>query len=211
MGTRRVDLSGWYFSRFDYLTFLDLREKLQHGAAPELLRELASNAESREIVQAVTEDGLPIAEACTGFVQAVCCVGDTLYLDRGLARFTALLARQPGAEEAADLLAALALGRKNVEPWFATPTGTMGFLNPEEAAILGQALFPLVRQGALRVGFGGYDRQHPRQPGMRVALSSILRHLFHVRPREDEMLRMLGDLLREANRRGEGIAAIAAV
>lgn len=188
--------ASWHFYRFDYERYLALRPALRSATTPAAFAALAQEAAAQAVVEALSDNAVTLPEARQLFVQAVCCLGDPLILDRGFPRFVGTLARYPGAEDAAQLLGEILAGKKNMEPWLLPATGLIGFLKPEETVMLHDSY----RAFARRVRF--------RRGGLLGAATNFFRRLLDRAPREDEILRPLGERIKEAAERNEGLAVI---
>lgn len=199
----------WYFYRFDYARYTEMRPTLRAATSPTTFATLAVGAETQAIVDALMEGEMSLLSARQAFVQAVCCLGEPLLFDRGLPRFVAVLARRRGAEDAAELLGEMLAGGKNLEPWLMPPAGLLGFLKPEETLELQRSYATLSRKGRLGVAKGAQPRRR-RRGGLIGRLLGFGRRLFNSDPEADEMLLPLAELIAEAVTNGEGIAVVAA-
>lgn len=192
----------WHFYRFDHARYVTLRPALRSATTPEAFANLAVDTETEEIVEALLAGEISLAAGREAFVQALCCVGDPLPFDSGLPRFVTALGKRKGGEEATELLAEMLAGGKNLEPWLKPSTGLVGFLTPEETVRLYDSYAILLRRGHIR---GGRGKRHG---GALRACIGFMRRLFDRDPDSDEMLLPLGELLREAVTRQEGLVAI---
>ncbi|HZO91374.1 MAG TPA: hypothetical protein VFB38_23830 [Chthonomonadaceae bacterium] len=198
----------WYFYRFDYARYLALRPALRSATQPAAFAAIAEGAETEAIVTSLEEGTLTLSEARNAFVQAVCCLGDPLILERGLPRFVAALRRRRGAEDAAELLGELLTGGKNMETWLLPASGLIGFLTPEETQMLRNYYATVPRRGSLR--WGTARRRGVRRGGLVGACVGFVARLFDRGPQLEEMLPLLGDLIEEAANASEGLAVVAA-
>jgi hypothetical protein len=194
----------WRFYRFDYARYLELRPALRSATTPVAFAALADGPETQAIVDALLENAISLTEARQTFVQVACCPGDPLPLDKGFPRLVGALARKRGAEDAAELLAEMAAGGKNLEAWLLPATDLIGFLTPEETARLHQS-YAVLSRGGLRMG----QARRVRRGGLLGGMTGFLRNLFDRGLQTQEMLPLLGSLIEEAVENGEGIAVIA--
>lgn len=198
----------WYFYRFDYDRFLLLRPSLRSATIPAAFAGLTDSPETQAVVDALMEGAMSIPEARIAFMQAACFLGDPLDFDKGLPRCIASLHRQRGREDAAELLGELLAGGKNMEPWL-KPSGLTGILTPEETLTVAHA-YETAGTGARNQGrayrIGG---SRVRRGGLVGAIFGFAATLFGRTPQKEEMLRLIGDLAREAATNGEGIIVVA--
>ena len=196
---------GWHFYRFDYARYLALRPALRSASTPEAFAAIADTPETQAIVALLENEEISREEARHAWLQAVCCPGDAVPLDKGFPRFVAALGRRRGAEDAAQVLCDLAAGGKNIEAWLLPSYGLVGLLTPDETAALADYCRPL--RGRRGVGSGKKRRRHG---GLIGAVSAFFRSLFDRSPQAEEMLPLLLEWVDEAVQRGEGIAVFLA-
>ena len=197
----------WNVYCFDYARYLELRPRLRSALTADAFLALAEGPEGEAIAQAVLEETLTPEEARNALVTALCCVGDPLPLDATFPRFLAALARRNGAEDAAEALGALVSGGKPVEAWLNAPDGVLGWLTPDETRALYHSYAPLTgRRGRSMARVGRASRRRVRRGGLVGAVTSFVRHLFNSGPQPDDLLRLLGYLIEEANKQNYGLA-----
>lgn len=194
----------WQFYRFDHVRYLELRPSLRSATTPAAFAAIADTPETCALADALLDDEITLAEARRAFVETVCCLGDPLLLDAHFARFVSDLGRVRGAEEAAELLGELLAGNKHLEPWLRPAHGFSGFLTPDETTRLAHAYVVVAKRG--RVGSRGKRRR--RRGGLLGACVDFARRLLDRRPLDDEILRLLGELITEAQQNGEGVAVL---
>lgn len=197
----------WLFYRFDYDRYLAMRPALRSATTPPAFAVLAIGPETEAIVDALVDGKATLLEAREAFVRSLCCLGDPLPFDKGFPRILAALGRYPGAVEAAELLGEMVAGGKNMEPWFYPAPGLVGLLTPEETAALHHSFARVAGQGHLIAG--KRKRRRKRRGGLIGACAGFLRLLLDLDPEPDEMVDLLGELIDDAARRGQGIAVAA--
>jgi hypothetical protein len=200
--------AGWYFYRFDYGRYLALRPALRSATTPAAFGALAVGQETEELATALLADEITLPEARNAFIQAVCCVGDPLNLDAGLSRFVTALGRRSGSEDAAELLGEMLTGGRNMEAWLLPASGLAGFLTPEETQALLLSYRARPSRGRLRRTTGQGKRR--RRGGLVGVCVGFVSRLLDRGPQWDDMYHLLGNLIEEAARHGEGIAVVAA-
>lgn len=189
----------WRFYRFDHDRYLQIRPALRAATQPADFAPLAESPELETLVIALAENTLSIPAIRQEYVRLLCCKGAALGLDRGFSRCVAILAARPQTEDAAELLTGLLTGYKNVEPWLAMDGMLCGFLTPEETIALRTSYVSL------------HDRRHRRKRhGIFEYFFRFMRLLFDQDALQEDMLRLLGDLIESAVRQGQGIAVFAA-
>ena len=201
----------WNVYCFDYARYLELRPRLRAAATADafasLFASFSEEPEGEAIAQAVLDQTLTLEEARNALALALCCVGDPLPLDATFPRFLAALARRNGAEDAAEALGALVSGGKPVDAWLASPDGIVGWLIPDETQALYSGLAPLLgKRGRSMARVGRTSRRRVRRGGLVGTLVSFVRHLFNSGPQPDDLLRLLGYLLADAQAGGYGLA-----
>ena len=208
----------WNFYVFDYALFLRVRPLLRAAVTPDAFRALADLPELapenlphlEAIAQGLSEGALSLEQARNAFGLAVCCVGDALPVEATFPRFVAALARRGGAEDAAHALGDLVSGGRPVEAWMRDPGGLVGWLTPQETAILYRDCKPLLDKrgrSMARVGRGG---KRVRRGGLLGGMVRFARHLFNSGPLPDDVLPLLGRMLAEAQSESYGLAVTAA-
>jgi hypothetical protein len=197
----------WNVYCFDYARYLELRPRLRSAVAADAFASLLEGPEGKAIEQAVSEQTLTPEEARNALVTALCCVGDPLPLDAKFPRFLAALARRNGAEDAAEALGALVSGGKPVEAWLNAPDGIIGWLTPDETQALYRSYSPLTgRRVRSMARVGRASGRRIRRGGLVGVIVSFVRHLFNSGPQPDDLLRLLGHLLKDAQEQGYGLA-----
>ena len=197
---------AWNFYRFDYARFLAMRPLLRAATTPEAFAAFGRGAEIEAIADAVAEQSLTLEEARNALVLCLCCEGDALPADASFPRFVAALARRKGAEDAAETLGALISGGKPVEAWMAADDGIVGLLTPAETLQLYAVYLPLLsRKGRSLSQVGRKPGRRTRRGGLVGACISFTRHLLNLGPLPDDMLALLGSLLKEAQANKQGI------
>ena len=198
---------SWNIYRFNYSQFIVLRPLLRAATEPEAFAAFGEGAEIEAIVDAVAEQSLTPEEARNALLVALCCEGDALPVDASFSRFVAALARRKGAEDAAEMLGDLVSGGKTVEAWMAAEDGIVGLLTPEETRQLYHTYRPLLlRRGRSMSQMGAKKGRRARRGGLVGACVSFVRHLFNLGPLPDDLLLLLGALLKEAQANEQGIA-----
>ena len=192
------------FYRFDYGRYLALRPALRSATTAEALAAIADDAETQAIAEAAQREEITLDEARHGWILATCCIGEGLPFDGAFARFVSVLGRKRGAEDAAETLCELAAGGKNMEGWLLPSYGLMGLLTPQETSALALAYAPLAKAGRLRTG----KIRTARRGGLFGFVKTFFRRLFDSSPQMEEMVPLVAELLDEAARNGEGIAAV---
>jgi hypothetical protein len=81
----------------------------------------------------------------------------------------------------------------------------IGFLTPDEVVSLSRSYSVVAKRG--RLNRHGKRR---RRGGLLGTVTGFFRRLFDREVPDDEMLRLLGELIAEAEENGEGLAVIAA-
>jgi hypothetical protein len=198
----------WYFHRFDYERYLALRPTLRAAVVPAAFEPLADTLETRTIVEALENSEISLLAAKQAFVQELCCRGEAIPFHKGFPSFVAALGRSQEIEEGTELLSRMLAGGKNLEAWLQPAAGLNGFLTPEETVTLQKSCALLLRGGRLHVP-GRKRRKRIRRGGLLGLLRGFLRRLFDREPPPEEILALLGELVEEAVRRGEGIAVVA--
>ncbi len=202
---------GWYFYRFDYARYLELRPALRSSTTPAAFAALAEDPETAALAEALHEETITVSEARKAFVQAACCLGDPLQLESGLPRFITALARRPGKEDAAELLGEMLAGGKHLEDWLLPATGLSGFLTPDETHALQQSYRALPpRRRPKRQADSPTKRRSRRRGGLVGLCVGFVARLFDRGPQPDDIYHLLGELIDEAARNGEGLAVVAA-
>lgn len=198
---------SWNFYRFDYARFLMLRPLLRAASMPEAFAAFGEGAEVEVIAEAVAEQSLTLEEARNALILVLCCEGDPLPVDASFPRFVAALSRRRGAEDAAEMLGGLVSGGKHVEAWMAAEDGITGLLTPDETMQLYAACQPLLsRRGRSLSQVGGRQGRRTRRGGLVGACINFARHLFNLGPLPDDLLLLLGMLLKESQANEQGIA-----
>lgn len=187
-------------------TLSELRPALRSATTPAAFAAIADTPETGALAEALIDNEITFAEARRAFVETACCVGDPLLLDSHFARFVSELGRHRGAEEASELLAELLAGSKNLEPWLRDSSGFGGILTPEETLSLARSYSVVTKRG--RIGKRGKKRR--RRGGLVGAVTDFIRRLFDRRPLDEEIVRLLGELIAEAQDNGEGVAVLTA-
>ena len=195
---------SWRFYRFDYAQYLELRPALRSATTPAAFAALADSPETDAITEAVESGEITIEAARHGWLIAVCCVGEGLLLEGGFPRLVAALGRRRGAEDAAERLAELAAGGKNLEAWLQPSFGLTGFLTPQETAALATDYARLTASGRLRSG----KKRKTRRGGLVGFVRNFFRRLLDAGLPAEELAPLIGELLTEAARKGEGVAVV---
>ncbi len=196
---------SWRFYRFDYARYLALRPALRSATTPAAFAALSDSLETDRITDAVQNDEITAQEARHGWLIAACCVGTPLEIGSGLARIVANLGRRRGAEDAAETLAELAAGGKNLEAWLLPSFGLVGFLTPEETQKLAADYALAAKSFRPR---SVKKKRRVRRGGLLGFLRNFLRRLFASGLQTDELASVLGELLEEAAQDHAGIAVV---
>ncbi len=198
---------SWNFYRFDYARFLMLRPLLRAATLPEAFAAFGEGAEIEAIAEAVAEQSLTLEAARNALAFALCCEGDALPVDASFPRFVAAVSRRRGMEDVGEMLGGLISGGKPVEAWMAADDGIAGMLTPDETTRLYAACRPLLTgRGRSLSQVGGKRGRRTRRGGLVGACIHFVRHLLNLGPLPDDLLLLLGTLLKAAQANEQGIA-----
>ena len=193
----------WNVYRFDYARYLRLRPLLRSATTAAAFDALTDGADTEEVVAALANGEIAPSEARQAFLEALCCAGEPLPLDRGFPRLVMALGRRREGEEASELLSELLAGGKNLESWLLPPSGLVGFLTPQETTELALSFERLARRGSVPRLLTGSARRR----GLMFHTQRLFRLLLDRDSQGDEMLSPLMELLAEAAENDEGLAA----
>ena len=201
---------SWRFYRFDYAQYLELCPALRSVNTPAEFAALVDSADVENlaaadaIASAALNGEITIQEARHHWIMATCCAGQPLEAEGNFARLVAALGRRRGMEDAAETLAELAAGGKNLDSWLLPSFGLLGFLTPQETEKLAAECDRIPKSARLRSG----KKRRGRRGGLFGFVRNFLRRLLNVNPQTDELLPLIHALLNEAAENGEGIAVV---
>ncbi len=195
--------ANWNVYRFDYARYMALRPLLSVAESVDAFADVEADARMEVILDALAGGELTPLEARHATLEALCCLGTPLPLDRSFARLISAAGRREAAEPAAEAIGKLLAGGKNLEPWLLPSSGFAGLLTPEETLALHRDFAAVLKRG----GAGG---RRTRSGGLLGGLRSFFRYLLDRNPRPEDVLRLFGELVALAAKRGEGVALVAA-
>ncbi|HLJ57587.1 MAG TPA: hypothetical protein VKT77_21300 [Chthonomonadaceae bacterium] len=194
----------WNLYRFDYSRFVMLLPSVRSALDPTAFASLSDSQETDAIVEALVEGDIEVVPARHDLVISLCCIGEPLPCPRQFLKILQKMRSNPRSEAGMDILAdAFAAGR-NLEAALRPPGRLAGLLTPAETA----DVYASYWKGGAR----GLPQRRPRirRGGLVGAIGGFFRRLFDRGLAEDELRRLLGDLLEEAVENGEGMAVVLA-
>ncbi len=183
----------WSLHLFDWEKYDRLAPLLREAVATDLFSDIGDE-EADSLLEDISEDAAP-EEICNALIMELCVAAESATFDSGLPEIILWLRRQRSAEDAADTLAALISGGRNIEPWLACDEGLVGLLTREETQDVGQALDSF------------YNSCKPAEKSPTLFAGAMTR-LFSTTNPADENIQDLLEIVREASERGSGLAAI---
>jgi len=195
----------WNLYRFDFARFLLLRPELRIANQASEFALLGDSPDIEAIVVALVDGEIDAVAARHSVLIALCCVGEPVSCPLRFTRTLQMMRRNVRAEIGIEMLSDAIAGQRNIEPWLRPDGKLVGYLTPDETVKVLEALniSELVR------GFNpGRRSPRVRRGGLVGGVRTFFRRLFDRGPANDEVSRLLGEMLEEAVSNREGIAVI---
>jgi len=137
-------VGAWSLAGFDWVKFRELAPELRRAVSPNDLR--TSDDPQIADVAAAFDDTYPTPLICNVAIVELCTTPQWVTFKESLPEIVLTLRKRSASEDAADIIAELALSAHNVEPWFEAERGLMGILTRTEVEHLSSHLVAYSRE-----------------------------------------------------------------